>query len=75
MQQVMMGETELRGDDKTESDVSEEDMSEMEVMIRTIKNEVFGLKVSLFSQLSLKIIIEKDVQRGYLKPNSVELVR
>jgi hypothetical protein len=54
MQQVMMGETELRGDDKTESDVSEEDMSEMEVMIRTIKNEVFGLKVSLFSQLSLK---------------------
>ena len=41
----MGGADDVQGEDNS-SDVSEEDMSEMEVMIRTIKNEVFGLKVS-----------------------------
>lgn len=35
-------------DDVCSDDQSEEDMSEMEVIIRTIQNEVTGLKVSDF---------------------------
>lgn len=42
------------------SDQSEEDMSQMEVMIRTIQSEVTGLKVTL---LSLNLILEENVQR------------
>ena len=67
MRQVLMG-TGTRdkmlqgGEDEDVSGEEEGDMSEMEIMIRTIKNEVFGLKVSR-QLLLLIIIIEKDVQR------------
>jgi hypothetical protein len=51
MRQVLMGsgtrdKMMQGGEDEDVSGEEEGDMSEMEIMIRTIKNEVFGLKVS-----------------------------
>ena len=46
-------------------------MSQMEVIIRTIQNEVTGLKVIT---KSFNLIIEEDVQRKSYEPLQIESV-